>query len=196
MKYARYTAGTGAIEGLYDTAVHNTIPSRTVEITDEEWSNIVSNPGKYIIDITTATLIEKEQLTLSEIKAHRTSGEQRVDAAAEDKRRTYLTLTVGQDTIYMWKYDEAKAFVFAGGNGNLDQFPLLKADYEAFEEADISMSPLEVAQRVIDQHDAAKATAVALEKVRRSAKERIAKAKSRAVIDDIVENALSEMESI
>ena len=196
MKYARYTAGSGEIEGLYDTAVHNTIPSRTVEITDEEWSNIVSNPGKYVIDITTGTLVEKERLTLSEIKAHRTSGEQRVDSSAEDKRRAYLTLTAGQDTIYMWKYDEAKSFVLAGGNANLDNFPLLNADYEAFEEAGIAMTPLMVAQRVIDQHDSAKATAVSLEKIRRSAKERIAKANSREVIDQIVEAAQSDMESI
>lgn len=196
MKYARYTQGSGEIEGLYDTAVHNTIPSRTVEITDEEWSNIVSNPGKYVIDITTTTLVEKTSLTLSEIKAHRISGQERVDHAAEDKRRTYLTLTVGQDTIYMWKYDEADAFVRAGGNANLDNFPLLKADYEAYEEAELGLSPTQVAQNIITRHDAAKATAVALEKIRRSAKERIEKANSRAVIDDIVENAQSEMEKI
>ena len=198
MKYARYTRGTGEIEGLYDTAVHTTIPSRTVEITDEEWSKIVSNPGKYIIDISTTTpaLVEKERLSLSEIKAHRVAGSQRVDSAAEDKRRAYLTLTVGQDTIYMWKYDEATAFVRAGGTGDINDFPLLKADQEAFEEAGITMTPLQVAQRVVDQHDSAKTTAVALEKIRRSAKERIAKANSRAVIDAIVDNALSEMESI
>ena len=196
MKYARYTKETGEIEGLYDTAVHNTIPSRTVEITDAEWSNIVSNPGKYMIDIATATVVEKATFTLSEISSHRVAGQQKVDHAAEGKRRTYLTLTAGQDTIYMWKYEEAMAFVATGGNGNLDHFPLLKADYEAFEEAELNKSPLEVAQGIVDKHDEAKATAVALEKIRRSAKERIAKTNSRQQIDDIVSAAQTEMENI
>ena len=196
MKYARYEKDTGNIEGLYDTAVHNTIPSRTVEITDAEWSNIVSNPGKYMIDITTATVVEKTAFTHSEITSHRIAGQQRVDHAAEDKRRTYLTLTVGQDTIYLWKHEEAVNFLNHGSDELLDNYPLVKADYESFQDAGLNRTPTEVAQYIVDKHTEAKATAAALERVRRSAKERIARTNSRAQIDEIVEHAISEMENI
>lgn len=196
MKYARYTKETGEIEGLYDTAVHTSIPSRTVEITDEEWSAIVSNPGKYMIDTRTATLVEKSNYTLSEIAAYRLMGQEKVDHAAEAVRRTYLTLTAGQDTIYMWKYEEAVTFKRIGTDDTLDQYPLVEADYSAFNAAGLNKTPHEVAQGIIDKHNEARITAAGLELVRRSAKERIARMNKREDIDLVVQHALTQMESI
>lgn len=196
MKYARYTKETGEIEGLYDTAVHTSIPSRTVEITDEEWSAIVSNPGKYMIDTRTATLVEKSHLTMSEIAAYRLMGQEKVDHAAEAVRRTYLTLTVGQDTIYMWKYQEAVEFARVGTDDHIDDYPLIAADYDAFADAGINKTPHEVANDIIAKHTEARTTAAALEKIRRSAKERIARMNKREDIDLVVQNALTQMENM
>jgi hypothetical protein len=56
MKYAQYDPNNNII-GFFDKDIHETIPNNTIEITDEEWQNLLNHPGKYIVDINEKKLV-------------------------------------------------------------------------------------------------------------------------------------------
>jgi len=58
MLYAEYDDVTGGVVGIYDDTVHDEVPAMSVEITDAQRWQIVENPARYKIDVTTRTLID------------------------------------------------------------------------------------------------------------------------------------------
>jgi hypothetical protein len=59
MKYAVYNPGTGAITGLYDDKINLSIPTDKISITNNQWLNIVNNPGTYQVNTGTLALEQK-----------------------------------------------------------------------------------------------------------------------------------------
>ena len=196
MKYARYHHENASLIGLYDDAVHSSLPSRTVAITDELWRTLLTEGHKYIYNLTSEEW-ELAPPTFDSIQEMRAVAERRVDSIAEAKRAEYLTLTGGQDTIYVIKYDEAVAFLAAGGNEeDVEDYPYVKAEWDAMEIVNANKPPAEVAQDIIDKRNQCVAIGAHIERERRSAKERIAREDTQTEIDDIVEYARTQIQEI
>ena len=196
MKYARYHHETGGLIGLYDDAVHSHLPTRTVAITDELWHTLLTEGHKYVYNLTSEEW-ELAPPTFDSIQEMRAVAERRVDQIAEAKRAEYLTLTGGQDTIYVIKYDEAVAFLAAGGNADdVDDYPYVKAEWDAMEIVNANKTPAEVAQDIIDKRNQCVALGAEIERERRSAKERVLREDTQSMIDDIVEYARTQIQEI
>ncbi len=196
MKYARYHHENASLIGLYDDAVHSSLPTRTVAITDELWRTLLTEGHKYVYNLTSEEW-ELAAPTFDSIQEMRSVAERKVDKIAEAKRAEYLTLTGGQDTIYVIKYDEAVAFLDAGGvAGDVGNYPYVKAEWDAMEIVNAGLTPAEVAQAIIDKRNQCVAIGADIERERRSAKERIAREDTQAMIDDIVEYARTQIQEI
>jgi hypothetical protein len=57
MKYAAFDQ-EGNITGFYTPEIHSNIPSNTIEITDEQWQDCLSNQGLRKIDIENLVIVE------------------------------------------------------------------------------------------------------------------------------------------
>lgn len=196
MKYARYHHETHRLEGLYDDALNKVIPSRCVLITDEQHADFVQNGHRYTYRLDTEEWIETP-ITLDVLNEVRRMGEIMVDQLAEGKRAEYLTLTGGQDTIYTIKYDEAVAYLDAGGaQEDLTDYAYVKAEYDALRVVGGALTGAEVAQTIVDKRNLCVALGAEIERERRSGKERIARANSRQDVTNIVEHVRTQMQEI
>ena len=57
MKYAAYDLQTGQIIGFYTPEINPYIPESSIEITDEQWQEILNNQSKWIVDTVTKQLV-------------------------------------------------------------------------------------------------------------------------------------------
>lgn len=196
MKYARYDHVDGSLIGLYDDTVHATLPTRTVTISYEFWRTLVHRGQDYAYDTIGQEWVLKN-LTLEAIQKSRTIGERKVDKIAEDRRKDFLTLSGGQDTIYILKYDESVAYLASGGDPeDVDNYIFVKAEWDAMEIVNAGMTPAEVAQAIVDKRNVYVAIGANIERERRAAKERIAIANTKSEIDIIVEYARTQIQEI
>lgn len=196
MKYARYHHEDASLIGLYDDTVHSVLPSRCVAITDELWRTLLTEGSKYVYNLVSEEW-ELAPPTFESIQEMRGVGERRVDQIAEARRAVFLTLTGGQDTIYVIKYDEAVAFLAAGGDpDDLDDYIYVRAEWNALEDVNAGLTPAEVAQGIIVKRNQCVALGADIERERRSAKERIARADTQSEITDIVEYARIQIQEI
>jgi len=189
MKYARYDQKDGRLIGLYDDRVHKRLPSRTAPITDEQAEHFVQNGHKYVYNESTGEWVERS-LTYLELEQVREHAQAAVDGMAALKRSEYFTLAAGQDTIYALKYAEALAFLQAGAK-EIDPafYPFLDADYQALRESELTSTPVQVAQRIVERRNACVKAAAQIEKIRRTAKERISRLGGRDPIESTVKRA-------
>lgn len=196
MKYARYDQKDGRLIGLYDDKVHKRLPSRTVPITDEQAEHFVQNGHTYAYNESTGEWV-KRGLTYLELEQVRKDARAAVDGMAAQKRSEYLTLTPGQDTVYALKYAEALAFVQTyAREGDLDSYPLLEAEYLALRESELAFTPAEVARQILEKRDACVKVIARIEKIRRTAKERISRLSGRDPIEATVKRAAKRLEEL
>lgn len=57
MKYASYDTLTGIIIGYYDPVINKDIPTNSIEITDEQWIDCITNQGKWMADTVNKVLV-------------------------------------------------------------------------------------------------------------------------------------------
>jgi len=195
MRYARYHHEDHRFVGFYDDRV-SAIPSRTVPVSDEEVERLSINGERFAYDTEAGTWVERK-LTYAELESVRKDAQRTVDGLAARKRSEYLTLAAGQDTIYALKYAEALAFLQAGAK-EIDPafYPFLDADYQALRESELTLTPVQIAQRIIERRNACVGASAQIEKIRRTAKERISRLGGRDPIESTVKRAAMRLKEL
>lgn len=114
---------------FYDTDIHTTIPVGAIDITDEQWQDLVDNQDSRKWDVDSGLVIDYIQLIdLTEYKLTQLN---RIDSLAEHARSKYITAGYGQMLTYQEKSDEASDYLVAGSPVDLTGYPFIQAEVNA-----------------------------------------------------------------
>lgn len=110
---------------FYDPSVHVVIPAGTVDITDEQWLELLNHAGARRWDGTTVVPYTPPPPDLVDYKL---AAKAAVDTAAGSARARFITVAPGQDATYMAKAAQAETYAAAGYPADLTGAGYIEAE--------------------------------------------------------------------
>jgi len=128
-KKAAYNAGSTLVEGFYDDSIHTSIPSPSLALSDEEYSNALAQQaaGKVLKVIASAMDYSDPAIVLADYKAQK---KRVVDAQARREFNRHHDFDNAGFIAYQLKLTE---YMFAKDDGTptAGEYPMLKAQADA-----------------------------------------------------------------
>jgi len=188
-RYVHYDISTGEFKGFYSDKTDSTIPSPSIELTDEEYNDYLENFNTRKIDINTQSIITI--VPASDIAGDRMRAKNSVDNSAEAARSRYLTWGAGQAMTYQEKSDEATDYVASGYPADLSSFPFIQAEVNA-----TGKTATQTADDILTQRSAWIAVGAQIEEARLGGKANIDAANSETAIDTARDNVVAILDAI
>lgn len=183
MKYATIDEN-GDPNGFFDDAIHRSIPSGAIKISQDDWQAHVNHD--YRRHDGTGWV---SHTRVRPIHILRASAQKKVDKYAGAARSRYITDAPGQESIYILKDQQARAFAAAGYTGTVPV--LVQADADA-----LGITVQSAADAIIAQADAWIIIAAEIEAARRRGKAAIDAASDSAAIDAARDMAIAALEAV